>query len=167
MCPQSTDSHCSASLFLADDKHSVFRLTLCCWASIMVTILIEKFNKELFMRFLLLLAASVDVEWLVSLLVSSGLHCPCWFMCGAYQVDCTRLELLVPGWCLPSGLGCICCFMCGVCYWTGLGTTVIRVTTKGLFLNRSTSPCILMTFLSHCIWWILDYRRGYTLIKEY
>lgn len=44
--------------------------------------------KELLGRFLELLAASeVDLEWLVSLMVSCGLNCLCWFICGDFQVD--------------------------------------------------------------------------------
>jgi hypothetical protein len=45
--------------------------------------------KELLTKFLQVLAASTDPGWLVSLGVSSGLNCLCWFVCGACQVDWT------------------------------------------------------------------------------
>ncbi|EDL11818.1 mCG57225, isoform CRA_a [Mus musculus] len=44
----------------------------------------EKFAKELLRE-----VPAASSSWLVSLVVSSGLNCPCWFTCGDCQVDWT------------------------------------------------------------------------------
>ena len=47
-----------------------------------------KFTKGPLPRFLLFLATSEALGWL-ALQASSGLKCPCWFVCGDFQEDWT------------------------------------------------------------------------------
>lgn len=98
-----------------------------------------------------------------ALWVSSGLNYSCWFMPGVHLqkgLDCSCW--FVCGICLPR-------YMCGVClledsstgaelflvFATGLNCweRKIKPTPKGLLLNRSTSPHILITFIFQDLCW--------------
>jgi len=84
----------------------------------------EKLAKELLVRFLWLLAASTALDQLVSLVVSSGLNCPCWFMCGDCQLD----------WTAAAGS-----YLVLLLVWTAdILTTKTELSLKELFLNRSS-----------------------------
>jgi hypothetical protein len=72
---------------------------------------------------------------LASLVLSSGLNCPYWFVCGDCQVDWT------------AAAGSYVVFATGLNY--DILTMKIRLNLKELFLNRSTSPHTLITFLFH------------------
>lgn len=102
---------------------------------------------------------------LVSLVVSSGLTYRCWFMPGVCLLrgldwDCRFLC----GVCLPRGLGYSCWVIFGICYKTQLLPKKLKLTFKEPLVNRSSSPMSL-TFLFHCLWWVVGKRRGRTLIK--
>jgi hypothetical protein len=87
----------------------------------------KKLTKEILLRLLQVLAASLVMWWLVSLSVSSELSRPCWFMCGVCQV----------GWTAASD-SC-------VVFSTGLDW--------GQWKLESPQSCILATFLCHYLWW--------------
>lgn len=103
----------------------------------------EKLLEELLVRFLWLLAASVvDSVWLMSLAISSGLNCPCWFLCGICWVDrAATADLWVES---AEWIGLPLLIDVGVFLedWTAdIVTMKIGLAPKEQFLNRSTYPC--------------------------
>lgn len=83
-----TSSLCSTLLVFADDPQVLVHLTLYCWASNVVTSYRETHQRSSHE----VPAASCSFHWpeqLVSLVVSSGLNCHWWFMCGVYRVNWT------------------------------------------------------------------------------
>jgi hypothetical protein len=71
----STGLLCSTSIVFANDTHILVHLTLCLPSSTSGDAREKKLTKELFVRFLWLLATSSALGWWESLVASSGLNC--------------------------------------------------------------------------------------------
>jgi hypothetical protein len=111
---------CSTSLLFTDGMHVLICLTLDCWGLLVMTSYRE---------------SSVDSGWLVSLTVSCGLNCSCWFVCGVFWVDWTTAAE-----------------SCLVFASELTENNEDWNSPKELFLNRSTCPRVLITSIFHYLW---------------
>jgi hypothetical protein len=102
--------------------------------------------KKLLVWFLQLLATSAALVWLVSFADSSWLNYSCCFM----PVERTSLHLLIFVWCLLQD-------------WT---TDKENLSSPPRTIAKQVHyPRILIPFLFHYLWWVVGWRRGWSLIK--
>jgi hypothetical protein len=98
----------------------------------------ENLVRELLLRFLRPFVASTALSQLVSLAVSSGLNCSCWFMYGDCQVDWTAAADLY----LVFATGLNCWYPDNE-NWTHPPRTISK---------QIHFPCVVITFLFYYLW---------------
>ena len=132
---------CSAPLFFANDMHVLVHLTLQCWALLVVTTL-EETCQRMSGEVPAALAPSAASSQLESLGVSSGLNCSCWSVCSVCPENWTAAadSYLV----FATGLNC---WYLDNEDWTLRQRTI----SKQVYLPR-----VLITFLFHYLWWMVD-----------